>query len=509
MSRPPTTAFASFGRLGRLGPPLRTGSWRALGIACVVLVSVAVGRDVAALGGEEPQLGAVLLAVTAASACAALVAMGPVLCLAAIGGLAAAGWLPILGQSGGVGLTLGDVFYVGAVAGWASGALTGSVAGASPAPGRSLVPQLPAILFLAFAGLTLWHVQVVDPGEFDDSLISWLRLVQTASLAWLAAAVIHTKRDVAVVLAAVAIGGLVAVGLALESAVSGGGDLLVDRYAATFGANALGLVSGVLLVLAVFAGVGRRAPQRLLVGAAGVLGLLLAKSVGAFIATGVALAVGASLAGRRAQLQRATRAVLALVIAGMFVFGLVQFLRPSSSPADAGFSESSASQRIIVGAAGLEVFERNPVIGVGWRRSDSPTVIGDAEIASELRSRFPGAKHDFFPDVTPTSVHNTYVQILADLGLVGFAFFVIAVASIGLGVTRVLRDVRNRDLRSQTRCASLGLILILVWLNDNPFYGGQVETILMSLLIGIVAAIGRPTADERRVGAPIGDRTVR
>jgi O-antigen ligase len=501
MSRFSTAPLASSGRTGRLDPRLRGGSWRALGLVCLVLLSVALGRDVAAIGGDEPRLGAVLLAVAAASACAVLVAIGPVLCLAAIAALAAAGWLPVLGQFGGVDLTLADVFYVGAVAGWASGALKESANAAGPTRAGSLIPQLPAILFLAFAGLTLWHVQVVDPGELEDSLISWLRLVQTASLGWLAAAVIRTKRDVTIVLAAVAVGGTVAVSLALESAVSGGGDLLVERYAATFDANALGLVSGLLLVLAAFAGVGGRPWQRLVVGATGVVGLLLAKSVGAFIATGLALGLGASLAARGSHLQRATRAVVALAIAGVLVFGLVQFLRPSSSPTDAGFRESSASQRIIVGAAGLEVFERNPVIGTGWRRSDSPTVIGDAAIASELRSRFPGARQDFFPDVSPTSVHNAYVQVLADLGLVGFALFAAAVASVGLGIARVLRRVRDRELWSQAWCASLGLVLILLWLNDNPLFGGQTETILLALLVGILAAIGRRAPGDGRVGA--------
>jgi O-antigen ligase len=501
MSRFSTAALASSGRTGRLGPRLREGSWRALGLVCLVLLSVAVGRDVAALGGDEPRLGPVLLAVAAASACAVLVAIGPVLCLAAIGGLAAAGWLPVLGKFGGVDLTLADVFYVGAVAGWASGALKVSTNAASPTRAGSLIPQLPAILFLAFAGLTLWHVQVVDPSELDDSLISWLRLVQTASLGWLAAAVIRTKWDVTMVFAVTALGGTVAVGLALESAVSGGGDLLVERYGATFGANELGLVSGLLLVLAAVAGLGRHTGQRVVLGATGLVGLLLAKSVGAFIATGLALAVGASLAHRGGQLQRATRAVVALTIAGVLVFGLVQFLRPSSAPTDAGFRESSASQRIIVGAAGLEVFERNPVIGAGWRRSDSPTVIGDAEIGSELRSRFPGAKQDFFPDVSPTSVHNAYVQILADLGLVGFALFAAALASLGLGIARVLRRVRDRELWPQAWCACLGLVLILLWLNDNPLYGGQVETLLLALLVGIVAAIGRRAPGDGRVGA--------
>jgi O-antigen ligase len=218
---------------------------------------------------------------------------------------------------------------------------------------------------------------------------------------------------------------------------------------------------------------------------------VLAKSVGAFVATGLALAVGASFAGRRTPLDRAARLVVALAIAGLLVFGVVQFLRPSATPTDPGFRESSTSQRIILGAAGLEVFERNPVIGAGWQRSSSPTVIGDPEIASELRSRFPAAKQGFFPDVNPASVHNTYVGVLADLGLIGFALFAAAIVSIGLGAQRVFERVRGSELRPFARSSALGLVVILLWLNDNPIFGGQVETIVLAILAGALAAVGR------------------
>jgi putative inorganic carbon (HCO3(-)) transporter len=491
MSRPPTAVLGSSARTGRLGPRLREGSWRALGIVCLVLLSVALGRDVAALGGDEARPGTVLLAVAGASACAVLVAIGPVVCLAAVGGLAAAGWLPVIVQFGGVDLTLADIFYVGAVIGWASGLLMESAGAASPTRARSPVPQLPAILFLAFAGLTLWHVQAVDPGELGDSLISWLRLVQTASLAWLAAAVIETKRDLTVVLGSIAAGGSVAVLLTLEQAITGGGNPLVDRYGATLSANPLGLVSGLLVVFAACGAPSSRWNIRVTLGLTGLLGLLLAKSVGAFIATGLALAVWAAFAGRRTPLDRAAGLLVALAIAGVLVVALVQFLRPTATPTDPGFRESSTSQRIILGAAGLEVFERNPVIGAGWHRSNSPTVIGDPEIASELRSRFPTAKHDFFPDVSPASVHNTYVGVLADLGLIGFALFAAVIVSIGLGAQRVLERVRGSDLRPLARASALGLVVILLWLNDNPIQGGQLDTIVLAILAGALAAVGK------------------
>jgi O-antigen ligase len=491
MSRPSTTALGASGRSGRLAPRLREGWWRALGVVCLVLLCVALGRDVAAVGGAEPRVGAVLIGVAAASGLAVLVAIGPVVCLAAIAGLGAAGWLPVLAHSGGVDLTLADVLYAGAVAGWAYGAVKKSAHTASPSRPPQLIPQLPAVLFLAFAGLTLWHVQMVDPGDLDDSLISWLRLVQTASLAWLAAVVIETKKDLTLLLGAVAAGGSVAVLLALQEAITEGGNLLADRYAGTLGPNALGLISGLLLVFALCGTLSPRWSHRAALGLVGVMGLALAKSVGAFVATGLVLAVAATFTGRRAPLAGATRLVVTVAIAAALVFGLVQYLRPSSTPTDPGFRESSTSQRIILGAAGLEVFERNPVIGAGWQRSASPEVIGDPEIASELRSRFPRAKQDFFPDVNPSSVHNTYVQMLADLGLIGFALFAAAIASIGVGIRRVLERARGSELWPPAWSLALGLLLVLVWLNENPLYGGQADTITLAMLLGAVAAVAR------------------
>jgi O-antigen ligase len=491
MSRPSTTALEGSGRTGRHAPRLREGWWRALGVVCLVLLCVALGRDVAAVGGAEPQLGPVLIGVAAASALAVVVRIGPVVCLAAIAALAAAGWLPVLGHFGRVDLTLADVFYVGVVAGWAAGTAKGSADAASPTQAGQGIPQLPAVLFLAFAGLTLWHVQAVDPGELEDSLISWLRLIQTASLAWLAAVVIETKKDLTLVLGAIAAGAGVAVLLALQEAITDGGNPLMDRYGGTLGPNALGLMSGLLLVFAACGTLSPRWSQRMMLGLAGLVGLGLAKSVGAFVATGIALAVWASFTGRRAPLARATRMVVALATAGVLVFGLVQYLRPSSTPTDAGFRESSTSQRIILGAAGLEVFQRNPVIGAGWQRSAAPAVIGDPEIASELRSRFPTAKNEFFPDVSPSSVHNAYVQILADLGLIGFALFAALIASVGVGIQRMLGRLRGSELWPLAWSATLGLVLILLWLNDNPLYGGQVETIALAVVVGTLAALAR------------------
>ena len=181
------------------------------------------------------------------------------------------------------------------------------------------------------------------------------------------------------------------------------------------------------------------------------------------------------------------------------VFGLVQVVRPEAIPGSEAFRSGSAAHRLVVGAAGLEVFERNPVIGVGWRGSDSPRVIGDRDVVADVRQRFPDVRPIFYPDVNPTSVHNTYIQILADLGLVGFALFVVLLTAIALRARSLLRRLgRAHELWPYAFAISLGLLLVLIWHNDNPLYGGQLDTVLPALLVGGLAAISRLTLPVAR-----------
>ncbi len=113
----------------------------------------------------------------------------------------------------------------------------------------------------------------------------------------------------------------------------------------------------------------------------------------------------------------------------------------------------------------------------------------------EVRRRFPDFRPIFYPDVTPGSVHNTYVQILADLGLVGFALLVALIVTVALRVRALLRRLgREHELWPQAWTMSLGLLLVLIWSNDNPLFGGQVDTVIPALFVGALAAIARMTS---------------
>jgi O-antigen ligase len=469
---------------GRLGPQAA----ERVAIGAAALIALVLGWLAVRFDGFEADIGPAVLLTLGALGCMAVVAAGPVACLAAIGALTVGGIRPVLAEPSGLEVTIVDVFYAGLVGWWLLG-LIGRAQRARPDPRQRIAfGQSVAIALFVYVALTFFHVANSDPGALDDSIISWLRVVLTASIAFLAASVIETKRDVRIVLGATVAAGAVAIVVGAFNADS----LFEGRTGGALGPNALGLVSGLLLLSAAFGAVTAKWRYRIALVVVGAVGLLLAKSVAAFVATGLVLGLAASLAGKASPAQRVTRVALAVALAGLVVVGLVQLLRPEIMPGSEGFKGSSAEQRIILAAAGVEIFERNAVIGVGWRQSSSPEVVGDREIANEVRRRFPDARSVLYPDIRPSSVHNTYVQVLADLGIVGFALFAALLMAIALSATKLLRRLkRSDDLWPEAWTMTFGLLLVAVWLNDNPLFGGQPPMVIAALLVGMLAAIWR------------------
>jgi O-antigen ligase len=252
-------------------------------------------------------------------------------------------------------------------------------------------------------------------------------------------------------------------------------------------------------VIGAFGAATPKTRHRIILVLIGLVGLLLAKSVASFVATGFALALGAALmnVGFASSSRRVIRSALVVALAGVLVFGAVRFLRPNTTPGANGFTSSSTYQRLVLGSAGLQIFARNPVLGVGWRESNSPKLLGDRAINAQLRRRFPNSDPAFYPDVTltrqtNTSVHNTYIQILADLGLVGFLLLAYLVFAIAVPIRDLLRRLGPRhELWPQAWVMSLGLVVMLIWLNDNPLFGGQPETVIPALFVGGLAATSR------------------
>jgi O-antigen ligase len=320
------------------------------------------------------------------------------------------------------------------------------------------------------------------------------------------------------VLSAIALAGAIAIVLALAG---GAGEpdatLLGARGGGVINPNVLGLVSGLLVLMGTFGALGPSPFHRVPLALWGAVGLVQSQSVGSLVGTSAALVLGLAFMvapNRRIVAVRALRGAMALVVAVALAYGLAAAIRPENLPTSEQFHDSSGGQRAVLAAAGVELVERHPLIGVGWRRSEEPKVIGDPGVNAELRARFTSTRSDYFPDVTPASVHNAYVQVAADLGLIGFGLFVLMLASLARGVARVLtRTPRAGPERAQLWFLAWGLVLVAIWWNDNPLYGGQPETVIPALFVGAIAGVGAPfparPSRAGAIGSPVSSKTAR
>ena len=190
--------------------------------------------------------------------------------------------------------------------------------------------------------------------------------------------------------------------------------------------------------------------------------------------------------GRRESLVTPSRLLLMLV-AGL---AIATILRPTNLPGSPEFGHSSTMHRIVLADAGLQLFAEEPLTGIGWQRTKDE--IGAPELNADLRDHYgTSVNPHFFPEVDrTTTVHNAYVQILAESGLVGFVLFLVLLVGFAQGITRVLRDARaNRDLFICARAALVLLFATMIWWNDNALFGSQPETVLAALFLGILAAV--------------------
>jgi hypothetical protein len=131
---------------------------------------------------------------------------------------------------------------------------------------------------------------------------------------------------------------------------------------------------------------------------------------------------------------------------------------------------------------GYRIWLRHPVAGAGWQASGEHSAYGPV---------LPAA-HRKFPDVAPISfpgpgreygVQNGYVQVLADLGVVGLAAL-LAVFAAGLALA-----VRARSLAGTI---AAGWLVLVLWLwTAQGFVAGIPLDALTWLALGLAAASTR------------------
>jgi O-antigen ligase len=471
----------------------RVTTYVALG-AAVAVAAVAMGVLAASVDGISP--AAALLAAPALVAFGFVVTRGPTWCLAGLMAGVVLGYAHDSVSIGGIDLRVPDAFFV-ALAVWAL-VIRSRTGQRGWIRGRRLLA-----LWLAALGLSLYPLFVhgsVDTGAF----VGWLRLVATFSLVWLVPYSMFRLRDVQFVFGFLAFVTTLELVLALGNAVAARD--FTTRLSGANDPNTTGLIAAMVIVLALHGPLRVRPPLRLTMLLIGVVSLLMTRSLGSTAAAVVALGIygvqrltARRGRGPRQQLVVPTRLIV-MLIAGL---GLAMALRPGNLPTNSEFGHSTTVHRAILASAGIELFREHPLLGVGWQQS--PIQVSTKRVNTALRKEFgPGVNPDFFPsEKQTTEVHNSYVQVLAEAGLVGFLLLLSVLLVMGRGIADILRTVRhNPQLHVAARAATVLLVVVLVWWNDNTLYGAQPESVLAATFLGILAAtpaIGRgvETGDER------------
>jgi O-antigen ligase len=357
------------------------------------------------------------------------------------------------------------------------------------------VPLLP---FLLYVGASLALVRITDPEFFAASAASYLRLIFTAAFAFWLYLGLSERRDMimfhrAIILlsaTAVVIGGWQAwTGITSDAVDISGG-----RFGGLMGVGTLGLVSGLLVVYAVLR---RDVPSHLVwwiaALALGLLGLFLAKSASSILATAGACSV--YMVAMRSQRAQGTHLARWLVIGGgiaMIAALVIWTLRPEDAANLMDESSGSFAHRLMIADAGLRIFQDHPVVGVGWQASATEAVVGTPTLNAALMQTFKNLLTHYFFLEKPTSLHNMYIQLLAELGLIGFALFVRGGVRIGLIVKAILRGIPAQSPdKMRARFYALGLVFLLIWWNTNPLYGGQTESVLAFTFLGALAAMAQ------------------
>ena len=222
------------------------------------------------------------------------------------------------------------------------------------------------------------------------------------------------------------------------------------RASGTFGE-----LMGVCSVL--FAGFSlcvRRTRQAVLLGATAVgcwLGTLQALERAPFIATaaGLLLLVVIALIVRQRNQQYLRIALLSTAVVAVFVSQSLPVAKEPDALSIAGrldqnlHNDSNTHARLLLWAIGFEMLKAYPLTGVGGGNYQVSYDDARAAFASDHPNSSLVGLNDH---LLPMFAHNEYVQMLAELGVVGFALFVGFIVTILWEAFRGLRSGWNRML---------------------------------------------------------------
>jgi O-antigen ligase len=346
--------------------------------------------------------------------------------------------------------------------------------------------------FLAWASLTL-----VWAGQTGTGVTALSRYFLDMLLLPIAFTAVRTRRDLVIVLAAIAAGAFVAAAFGIVKPPSP--EVIEGRATGTIG-DPNELAAALLVGLALAAGLmlsrGRSAAVRfgaLVVIPVCAAGIFLSLSRGGLVALAALLLVGPLLGGRW---RPAMAGLLVLVAASGFLY----FTQVASLPARERITMSNGgSGRTALWTIGQRMVDAHPIEGVG---------VGNFPAASPNYVLQPGVleEDELIVSVAPKVTHNTYLQILAEMGFPGLILFLGIVGASLLCVLRAARLWSRRGavgMEALARGVLLGLIGLLVAdFFISEMYGKLLWTMLalgpvMFAIARREVADGSPAKDER------------
>lgn len=202
--------------------------------------------------------------------------------------------------------------------------------------------------------------------------------------------------------------------------------------------------------------------------------MFLTLSRGALVALAAMLVTTVLVAGRR----RGPALVAALVAAVLCVGYFVAIAPPAA--AERVLRSDGGSGRTDIWRVGWRMVEANPVIGVGAGNFANTSVHYLLEPGAILRD-------DYIVD-TPKVAHNMYLEILAELGVIGFALFLTVLGySLYCALAAVKRFGAAGD--RQLEIVSRALFIALVGLLVSDLFGSRQFSKQLWLLMSIAPAL--------------------
>ena len=312
------------------------------------------------------------------------------------------------------------------------------------APARLL--WIAAGAFLAWIVLSLgWGRHLSAAYPLGTHSVTAAKYIEYALLAPALALLLRTRRDVAIVLWAIAAWSAVAsvvgvaqfFGASMFSAANPGSRqgsfLAVSDFAALSAASLLIALVGIGLP-------SLRLDRRLilLAAGAGVLGVVVAASVASVLGIATVVVIIAVVLALRGELvQRRTLAFAALAaVVGIGVLAyrggdLASFARFAGAARKTDSKQKTVqtySHHTLLVWIGLEIWKDHPLLGSGWQASADPETF-EPHLAA-ARRHFPSEPPAAFPSPTRLyGVQNIWVQALSDLGVVGLLLLVATFAA--------------------------------------------------------------------------------